>query len=173
MSPPNVSLLFLCFQHQRADGTMAVCTPWLHRWVALYTKSIYLFELGLPQLFWVSKYWCHTGQTNRMIAFSLLTYISVKTGGVKVCWRLLSLSIDHELPSMLLPLCVGFGHLTKQLMKLAGGRVVLALEGGHDLTAICDASESCVAALLGDEVPVFHSHISQQYMMLLYFSCIT
>uniref|UniRef100_A0A8C1RM59 Histone deacetylase n=1 Tax=Cyprinus carpio TaxID=7962 RepID=A0A8C1RM59_CYPCA len=47
-----------------------------------------------------------------------------------------------------------FGHLTKQLMKLAGGRVVLALEGGHDLTAICDASESCVAALLGDEVPL-------------------
>ncbi|GAA6074332.1 histone deacetylase 5 [Tachysurus ichikawai] len=47
-----------------------------------------------------------------------------------------------------------FGHLTKQLMKLAGGRVVLVLEGGHDLTAICDASESCVAALLGDEVGV-------------------
>uniref|UniRef100_A0A8B9QQC4 histone deacetylase n=1 Tax=Apteryx owenii TaxID=8824 RepID=A0A8B9QQC4_APTOW len=42
-----------------------------------------------------------------------------------------------------------FGHLTKQLMKLAGGRVVLALEGGHDLTAICDASEACVSALLG------------------------
>uniref|UniRef100_A0A674JPZ0 Histone deacetylase n=1 Tax=Terrapene triunguis TaxID=2587831 RepID=A0A674JPZ0_9SAUR len=45
-----------------------------------------------------------------------------------------------------------FGHLTKQLMKLAGGRVVLALEGGHDLTAICDASEACVSALLGVEV---------------------
>uniref|UniRef100_A0A670J652 Histone deacetylase n=1 Tax=Podarcis muralis TaxID=64176 RepID=A0A670J652_PODMU len=45
-----------------------------------------------------------------------------------------------------------FGHLTKQLMKLAGGRVVLALEGGHDLTAICDASEACVSALLGLEV---------------------
>ncbi|KPP76549.1 histone deacetylase 5-like [Scleropages formosus] len=45
-----------------------------------------------------------------------------------------------------------FGHLTKQLMKLAGGRVVLVLEGGHDLTAICDASETCVSALLGDEV---------------------
>ncbi|XP_069041714.1 histone deacetylase 5 isoform X3 [Lepisosteus oculatus] len=45
-----------------------------------------------------------------------------------------------------------FGHLTKQLMKLAGGRVVLALEGGHDLTAICDASESCVSALLGEEL---------------------
>ncbi|XP_069093954.1 histone deacetylase 5 isoform X3 [Pleurodeles waltl] len=45
-----------------------------------------------------------------------------------------------------------FGHLTKQLMKLAGGRVVLALEGGHDLTAICDASEACVSALLGLEL---------------------
>lgn len=30
--------------------------------------------------------------------------------------------------------------------------MVLALEGGHDLTAICDASEACVAALLGQEV---------------------
>uniref|UniRef100_A0A3B4ZXT5 Histone deacetylase n=1 Tax=Stegastes partitus TaxID=144197 RepID=A0A3B4ZXT5_9TELE len=43
-----------------------------------------------------------------------------------------------------------FGQLTQLLMGLAGGRVVMALEGGHDLTAICDASEACVAALLGD-----------------------
>lgn len=28
----------------------------------------------------------------------------------------------------------------------------MALEGGHDLTAICDASEACVSALLGDPV---------------------
>uniref|UniRef100_A0A8C1GL01 histone deacetylase n=1 Tax=Cyprinus carpio TaxID=7962 RepID=A0A8C1GL01_CYPCA len=45
-----------------------------------------------------------------------------------------------------------FGFLTRQLMALAGGRVVLALEGGHDLTAICDASEACVSALLGLEI---------------------
>ncbi|KAG7501765.1 histone deacetylase 4-like isoform X2 [Solea senegalensis] len=45
-----------------------------------------------------------------------------------------------------------FGYLTRQLMTLTGGRVVLALEGGHDLTAICDASEACVAALLGQEL---------------------
>ncbi|XP_057558118.1 histone deacetylase 7 isoform X5 [Hippopotamus amphibius kiboko] len=45
-----------------------------------------------------------------------------------------------------------FGYLTQQLMSLAGGAVVLALEGGHDLTAICDASEACVAALLGNKV---------------------
>uniref|UniRef100_A0A6Q2YN16 Histone deacetylase n=1 Tax=Esox lucius TaxID=8010 RepID=A0A6Q2YN16_ESOLU len=55
-----------------------------------------------------------------------------------------------------------FGHLTKQLMKLAGGRVVLALEGGHDLTAICDASESCVAALLGDELEPLPLAVLQQ-----------
>lgn len=42
--------------------------------------------------------------------------------------------------------------MTRQLMTLAGGRVVLALEGGHDLTAICDASEACVSALLSVEV---------------------
>lgn len=48
----------------------------------------------------------------------------------------------------------GFGQLTQLLMGLAGGRVVMALEGGHDLTAICDASEACVSALLGDPVSV-------------------
>lgn len=53
---------------------------------------------------------------------------------------------------LLLTFSSGFGYLTRQLMTVAGGRVVLALEGGHDLTAICDASEACVAALLGQEV---------------------
>lgn len=48
-----------------------------------------------------------------------------------------------------------FGQLTQLLMSLAGGRVVMALEGGHDLTAICDASEACVAALLGDPCESF------------------
>ncbi|CAB1329868.1 unnamed protein product [Coregonus sp. 'balchen'] len=47
-----------------------------------------------------------------------------------------------------------FGFLTRQLMGLAGGRVIMALEGGHDLTAICDASEACISALLGIEEPL-------------------
>ncbi|XP_058862730.1 histone deacetylase 5 isoform X3 [Acipenser ruthenus] len=55
-----------------------------------------------------------------------------------------------------------FGHLTKQLIKLAGGRVVMALEGGHDLTAICDASESCVSALLGNELDALPQSLLQQ-----------
>uniref|UniRef100_A0A0L8I9Z6 histone deacetylase n=2 Tax=Octopus bimaculoides TaxID=37653 RepID=A0A0L8I9Z6_OCTBM len=45
-----------------------------------------------------------------------------------------------------------FGHLTRELMSLAGGKVVLVLEGGYDLPCICDASEKCVSALLGDEL---------------------
>ncbi|XP_033827413.1 histone deacetylase 5 isoform X2 [Periophthalmus magnuspinnatus] len=48
-----------------------------------------------------------------------------------------------------------FGQLTQLLMGLAGGRVVMALEGGHDLTAICDASEACVSALLGEPCESF------------------
>ncbi|XP_045414595.1 histone deacetylase 4 isoform X1 [Lemur catta] len=55
-----------------------------------------------------------------------------------------------------------FGYLTKQLMALAGGRVVLALEGGHDLTAICDASEACVSALLGNELDPLPEKVLQQ-----------
>lgn len=67
----------------------------------------------------------------------------------------------REGPPLLHPHCLllphhprdlGFGYMTQQLMSLAGGAVVLALEGGHDLTAICDASEACVAALLGNKV---------------------
>lgn len=54
--------------------------------------------------------------------------------------------------------------MTQQLMSLAGGAVVLALEGGHDLTAICDASEACVSALLGNKVrspPLIHASVGK------------
>lgn len=65
----------------------------------------------------------------------------------------------HFSPSLSLlwfPLSSGFSYLTRQLMGLAGGRLVLALEGGHDLMAICDASEACISALLGNEVSLAH-----------------
>ncbi|XP_072305645.1 histone deacetylase 7 [Eucyclogobius newberryi] len=55
-----------------------------------------------------------------------------------------------------------FGFLTRQLMTLAGGRLVLALEGGHDLTAICDASEACVGALLGLQEPLSEEVLMQK-----------
>ena len=40
--------------------------------------------------------------------------------------------------------------MTERLKRLAGGRVVLALEGGYDLEAISAAAAACVHALLGD-----------------------
>ena len=47
------------------------------------------------------------------------------------------------------PAC--FGRMTQMLMSLADAKVVLALEGGYDLAAICDSAQECVRALLGDE----------------------
>ncbi|XP_051567628.1 histone deacetylase 7-like isoform X2 [Myxocyprinus asiaticus] len=44
-----------------------------------------------------------------------------------------------------------FGLLTRKLMELAEGRVVLVLEGGYDLSSLCDASQACVNALVGYE----------------------
>lgn len=47
------------------------------------------------------------------------------------------------------PAC--FGYMTRQLLPLADGKVVLSLEGGYDLPAICDSAQECVRALLGDD----------------------
>lgn len=44
-----------------------------------------------------------------------------------------------------------FGHMTQQLLKLSDGKVILSLEGGYDLTSICDSAQECVRALLGDD----------------------
>lgn len=49
----------------------------------------------------------------------------------------------------------GYAQLTKQLMDLAGGHVVMALEGGYSLPSLCDAAESCVKALLGEKVKYY------------------
>ncbi|XP_053373129.1 histone deacetylase 4-like isoform X2 [Mercenaria mercenaria] len=46
-----------------------------------------------------------------------------------------------------------FGHMTRELMSLANGKIVLALEGGYEVTAICDSAEMCLKALLGQEIP--------------------
>lgn len=46
-----------------------------------------------------------------------------------------------------------YAQLTKQLMDVAGGQVVMALEGGYSLPSLCDAAEACVNALLGEKVP--------------------
>uniref|UniRef100_A0A8C1E2E3 Histone deacetylase 7b n=3 Tax=Cyprinus carpio carpio TaxID=630221 RepID=A0A8C1E2E3_CYPCA len=44
-----------------------------------------------------------------------------------------------------------FGFLTRKLMELAEGRVMMVLEGGHNLITLCDALQACVSALVGNE----------------------
>ncbi|XP_029710704.1 histone deacetylase 4 isoform X4 [Aedes albopictus] len=72
-------------------------------------------------------------------------------------------ALGHPAPLggyMVSPAC--FGYLTRELMKLADGKVILALEGGYDLPAICDSAQECVRALLGDELaPIAASELSR------------
>lgn len=59
------------------------------------------------------------------------------------------------------PAC--FGYMTRELMQLGKGKVVLALEGGYDLPAICDSAQECVRALLGDQLsPIANSELNRQ-----------
>ena len=46
-----------------------------------------------------------------------------------------------------------YGHMVQQLRNLAGGRVVVALEGGYNLRSISLSMAMCVKALLGDPMP--------------------
>ncbi|XP_043229076.1 histone deacetylase 4-like isoform X5 [Amphibalanus amphitrite] len=45
-----------------------------------------------------------------------------------------------------------FAWMTRQMMTLANGKVAMALEGGYDIPAICDATEHTIRALLGDDL---------------------
>ena len=46
-----------------------------------------------------------------------------------------------------------YGHMTHHLTALAGGRVVVALEGGYNLVSIAESATACAKALLGDQLP--------------------
>uniref|UniRef100_A0A8P4KPB6 Protein deacetylase HDAC6 n=1 Tax=Dicentrarchus labrax TaxID=13489 RepID=A0A8P4KPB6_DICLA len=48
----------------------------------------------------------------------------------------------------------GYAHLTHLLMSLAGGRVLLILEGGYNLSSISDSMAMCTSVLLGDPPPL-------------------
>ena len=61
--------------------------------------------------------------------------------------------LNHGSINLFLNFFLGFGQLTRLLGTLAGGKVALVLEGGYDLASICDSSEECVRALLGDPSP--------------------
>jgi len=46
-----------------------------------------------------------------------------------------------------------YAYMTKRIMSLANGRIVMSLEGGYSLPSLCDSAESCMRALLGEEIP--------------------
>lgn len=49
---------------------------------------------------------------------------------------------------------VGYAHMTHELCAFAGGRVVLALEGGYNLQSTSECFRACVSQLLGDPAPL-------------------
>lgn len=46
-----------------------------------------------------------------------------------------------------------FGHMTSWLMPLAGGKIILSLEGGYNIHSISYSMTMCTKALLGDPLP--------------------
>eukprot|EP01012_Entosiphon_sulcatum_P067402 TRINITY_DN97092_c0_g1_i1.p1 TRINITY_DN97092_c0_g1~~TRINITY_DN97092_c0_g1_i1.p1 ORF type:complete len:450 (+),score=50.19 TRINITY_DN97092_c0_g1_i1:569-1918(+) len=69
---------------------------------------------------------------------------------------MVSAGFDAAIHDPLGNMCVtpgGFAAMLKLLLPLAGGKVVLALEGGYNLKSIAECSEACLAALLGQEAP--------------------
>jgi len=66
-------------------------------------------------------------------------------------------AIGHPHPLggyQLTPTC--FGYMTKKLMSLADGKVVLVLEGGYELSSLAECGKLCVEALLSKELPTFN-----------------
>jgi len=47
----------------------------------------------------------------------------------------------------------GYAAMTSRLADLAGGKVVLALEGGYNLEAISASAAACLRVLLGEAAP--------------------
>ena len=46
-----------------------------------------------------------------------------------------------------------YGYMTHQLCQLGAGKVVVALEGGYNLSTISECATQCARALLGDPLP--------------------
>ena len=60
----------------------------------------------------------------------------------------------------------GYAAMTARLRELAGGRLVLALEGGYDLDAISRSAEACLRVLLGEAAPPMSNKSSKATRIL-------
>ncbi|KAF8927639.1 Histone deacetylase hda1 [Dissophora ornata] len=57
---------------------------------------------------------------------------------------------DHIGENLVTP--VAYGHMTHMLKSLAGGKIILALEGGYNLDSIAVSGLACTKALLSDPI---------------------
>ncbi|KAF9906727.1 Histone deacetylase hda1 [Linnemannia zychae] len=64
---------------------------------------------------------------------------------------------DHIGENLVSP--AAYGHMTHMLKSLAGGKIVLALEGGYNLESIAVSGLACTKALLSDPIPALGSII--------------
>ncbi|KAF8945651.1 Histone deacetylase hda1 [Haplosporangium gracile] len=64
---------------------------------------------------------------------------------------------DHIGENLVSP--AAYGHMTHMLKSLAGGKIVLALEGGYNLESIAVSGLACTEALLSDPIPALGSII--------------
>eukprot|EP00505_MAST-04D_sp_SCG-Rhode-Island_P003371 Stramenopile-MAST_4_protein_3371 len=59
----------------------------------------------------------------------------------------------------------GYGHLLHQMMGLAEGKVIVALEGGYNLDAVSNSSVACARVLLGDPPPLLRPGVPKPSAM--------
>ena len=57
---------------------------------------------------------------------------------------------DHIGENLVTP--AAYGHMTHMLKSLAGGKIILALEGGYNLDSIAVSGLACAKALLSDPI---------------------
>lgn len=57
---------------------------------------------------------------------------------------------DHIGENLVTP--AAYGHMTHMLKSMAGGKIILALEGGYNLDSIAVSGLACTKALLNDPI---------------------
>lgn len=58
-----------------------------------------------------------------------------------------------------------YAHMTERLLRYAGGKVVLALEGGYNLRLTAECAQQCMRVLLGDTAPALPSDGPEQPLL--------
>ena len=63
---------------------------------------------------------------------------------------------------------LGFAYMTKALMNLANGKIVLVLEGGYELNGMAECGTLCIEALLHRPVNFQYYNVQNFYYLILF-----